>query len=140
MVQTTATQYVKEWLANERILCYRFHDLSPQTIDTWSADLKDELMSWPVDKPWRLLLDIRLRGSIVSTYALVKAREIARMRPELPGRLSVLVASRLAADIITIAIRATNNNYRKRAVFVSEALSLHWLLEEWLMQTPDKHI
>jgi hypothetical protein len=52
------------------------------------------------------------------------------MRPELPGRLSVLVASRLAADIITIAIRATNNTYRRRSVFVNEALALHWLLEE----------
>lgn len=122
--------YSKEWLADQQVLCYRFYDLTIQTIDAWSADLTAEFGGWPVDEPWRLMLDIRLRGSIVSTYALRKARDIARMRPELPGRLSVLVASRLAADIITIAIRATNNTYRRRSVFINEGLALHWLLEE----------
>ncbi|MEO8611071.1 MAG: hypothetical protein ABI690_24455 [Chloroflexota bacterium] len=126
----TRSGYSKEWLADHQALCYRFYDLTIQTIDGWSADLTAEFAEWPLDQSWRLLLDIRLRGSIISTYALRKARDIARMRPELPGRLSVLVASRLAADIITIAIRATNNTYRRRSVFVNEALALHWLLEE----------
>ena len=126
----TLSGYSKEWLKDHRVLCYRFYDLTMETVDIWSADLTAEFAAWPVDQPWRLMLDIRLRGSIVSTYALRKARDIARMRPELPGRLSVLVASRLAADIITIAIRATNNTYRRRSVFVNEALALHWLVEE----------
>ena len=130
METQTLNGYTKEWLADQQVLCYRFYDLTIQTIDAWSADLTAEFGAWPVGEPWRLMLDIRLRGSIVSTYALRKARDIARMRPELPGRLSVLVASRLAADIITIAIRATNNTYRRRSVFVNEALALHWLLEE----------
>lgn len=126
----TAPGYVKEWLAEDRVLCYRLLDLTIQTVDAWALDLTDEFANWSPDRPWRLMLDIRLRGSIVSTYALRRAREIARMRPELPGRLSILVGSRLAADIITIAIRATNNSYRRRSVFVNEAIALHWLLEE----------
>jgi hypothetical protein len=129
-VSQTLSGYAKEWLADDHVLCYRFYDLTIQTIDVWAADLIQEFSSWPVDKPWRLLLDIRLRGSIVSTYALRRAREIAGMRSDLGGRLSVLVASRLAADIITIAIRATSNTYRRRSVFVNEALAIHWLLEE----------
>jgi hypothetical protein len=128
-VTETLSGYGKEWLADHQVLCYRFYDLTIQTIDVWSADLTAEFSEWPVDQSWRLMLDIRLRGNIISTYALRKARDIARMRPELPGRLSVLVASRLAADI-TIAIRATNNTYRRRFVFVNESLALHWLLEE----------
>ena len=126
----TRSGYVKEWLGEEQILCYRLHNLTIQTVDAWAADLTEEFANWSPHKPWRLMLDIRLRGSIVGAYALSRAREIARMRPELPGRLSVLVASRLAADIITIAIRATNNTYRRRSVFVNEAAALHWLLEE----------
>jgi len=125
IVSQTLPGYAKEWLADNQVLCYRFHNLTIGTVDAWATDLIGEFNGWPPDKPWRLLLDIRLRGSIVSTYALRRAREIARMRPELPGRLSVLVASRLAADIITIAIRATTNTYRRRAVFVNEALALH---------------
>ncbi len=126
----TRSGYAKEWLGEEQVLCYRLHNLTIQTVDAWAADLTEEFANWSPQKPWRLMLDIRLRGSIVGAYALSRAREIARMRPELPGRLSVLVASRLAADIITIAIRATNNTYRRRSVFVNEAAALHWLLEE----------
>jgi len=129
-VAQTRSGYVKEWLAENQVLCYRLYDLTIQTVDAWSADLSGEFSTWPSEKSWRLMLDIRLRGSIVSTYALRRAREIARLRPELAGRLAVLVASRLAADIITIAIRATNNSYRRRAVFVNETLALHWLLED----------
>jgi hypothetical protein len=123
-------QYSKEWLSDGQVLCYRFQNLTITTVDNWSADLITELTEWPSDRSWRLLLDIRLRGSIVSTYALRRSREIARMRPELPGRLAVLVSSRLAADIITIAIRTTNNAYRRRAVFVSEPLAVHWLVND----------
>ena len=121
--------YVKEWLADEAILCYRFQDLNTATIDHWAHDLTAELTAWPMEKTWRLLLDIRLHGSIVNTYALGRSREIARLRPDLTGRLAVLVSSKLASDIISIAIRATNNSYRKRSVFVSEAVALHWLLD-----------
>jgi hypothetical protein len=129
-VSQTQSGYVKEWLADDQILCYRLHDLTTRTINSWAEDLTEVFANWPEEKPWRLMLDIRLRGSIVGAYALTRAREIARMRPELSGRLSVLVASSLAADIITIAIRATNNTYRRRSVFINEASAVHWLLEE----------
>jgi hypothetical protein len=122
--------YEKEWLSDRRVLCYRFRDMSPHTIDAWSNDLSAELTTWPDDRPWRLLLDIRLRGSIVSSYALRRSREIARLRPELNGRLAVLVASKLAADIISMAIRVTNNTYRQRRVFVSETPAVYWLTHE----------
>jgi hypothetical protein len=126
----STTFYTKEWLADKRILCYRFNDLRPATVDTWATDLTLELENWPSNQTWRLILDIRLRGSIVSAYALRRSREIAVLRPDLNGRLAILVASKLAADIISMAIRTANNRYRQRSVFVNEALAIHWLLEE----------
>lgn len=122
-------QYNREWLAGAQILCYRFLDLNKLTVDHWADNLIFEFTAWPVDKPWRLLLDIRLRGGIINTYALRRAREIARLRPELPGRLAVLVGSKLASDVISIAIRATNNSYRQRQIFVHEAAAVHWLTD-----------
>jgi hypothetical protein len=71
-----------------------------------------------------------MKGATINTYALRRAGEIARMRPELPGRLAVLIGSKLAADIVSMAIRAANNQYRQRQIFVSEALAIHWLLDE----------
>jgi hypothetical protein len=125
----STVQYEKEWLADGRILCYRLHDLTAATIDHWANDLSEAIKSWPEDKAWRLLIDVRLGGGLVNTYGLRRAREIARLRPELPGRLGVLVSNKLAASIISMAIRATNNSYRQRQVFNNETLALRWLLE-----------
>lgn len=124
-----ANRYQREWLSNNQVLCYRFLDLNKATIDHWADNLIFEFTGWPIEKPWRLLLDIRLRGGIVNTYALRRAREIARLRPDLPGRLAVLVGSKLAADVISIAIRATNNSYRQRQIFVNEGTAVHWLTD-----------
>lgn len=126
------SQYIKEWLSEDRILVYRFSNLSPNTIDQWASDITRELTNWPSDKTWRLILDIRLHGNVVNTYALRRAREIANLRPDLPGRLAIMVASKLASDVISMALRAVNNVYRRRLVFVNEALAIHWLLDEKL--------
>ena len=122
-------RYTKTWLADGRILCYRLEDTTTLTVDAWATDLTQELEAWPLDRPWRLLLDIRLNGNIVSTYALRRAREIARLRADLPGRLAILIGSRLAAQIISIALRGAPNSFRQRSFFASEALAVAWLLE-----------
>ncbi len=129
-VSETTSRIVKVWLADDHILCYRFADLTTTTVDEWAADLTKELEAWSSLKPWRLILDIRLRGNVVNTYALRRAREIARLRPDIRGRLAVLVTSRLAANVISMAISTANNDYRKRQVFISETLAVHWLLDE----------
>ncbi|MBZ0277480.1 MAG: hypothetical protein K8I60_15145 [Anaerolineae bacterium] len=121
-------QYSKEWLQNNAILCYRFKDLSPATVDAWGNDLSAELNNWSAEKPWRLLLDIRMKGNIVSPYALRRSYTISRLRPELPGRLAILISSRLAAEIISAAMRAAGNNYRQRQAFVVQAVAVSWLL------------
>ncbi len=125
-----APHYTKTRLADGRILCYRLEDTTTRTVDAWAADLTHELESWPSDRPWRLLLDIRMKGSVVSPYALRRAREIARLRPELAGRLAILIGSSLAAQIISIALRRAPNSYRKRACFANEVMATAWLLED----------
>jgi len=129
MLETTS-HFVKEWLADECVLCYRFSDLNQTTVDEWAADLTIELEAWSHLKTWRLILDIRLHGNVVNGYALRRARDIAHLRPDIRGRLAVLVTSRLAANVASMAISAMNNDFRKRQVFISEALALHWLLDE----------
>ncbi|MEZ4667143.1 MAG: hypothetical protein R3E39_04360 [Anaerolineae bacterium] len=128
MTQIIKLQYDKEWLAGERVLCYRLHDLTTSTIDHWATDLSSTINEWPETEIWRLLIDIRLGGGLVNTYGLRRAREIAHLRPELPGKLAVLVGSKLAASVISMAIRATNNNYRQRQVFSNETVALRWLV------------
>jgi hypothetical protein len=121
--------YNKEWLADGDVLCYRLVELTMATVDEWAQELTKEFNDWPADRAWRLLLDIRMGGNIVNTYALRRARVISNLRPELPGRLALLVGSKLAGDVITMALRATPNLYRKRQVFLNEAVAIRWLME-----------
>lgn len=132
----STVQYEKEWLADSRILCYRLHELTATTIDQWANDLSETINNWPADKTWRLLIDVRLGGGLVNTYGLRRAREIARLRPELSGRLGVLVSNKLAASIISMAIRATSNTYRQRQVFSNETLAVRWLLNDGISSRP----
>lgn len=126
MIQTA---FRKEWLADAQILCYRFTMTDKVTVDAWAEDLERELLGWPADKTWRLLLDITLQGNIPSAYAIAQSRKLANLRPELQGRLGVLISSRLGAHIASYALRTLSNTYRQRQVFASEASALAWLLD-----------
>jgi hypothetical protein len=125
-----APRYTKSWLADGRILCYLLDDTTTLTINAWAADLTQELNGWPSSRPWRMMLDIRLNGNIVSPFALRRARAIANLRPDLPGQLAILIGSHLAAQIISIALRSAPNSYRRRACFASEVMAIAWLLED----------
>jgi hypothetical protein len=127
MMSTPA--YTKEWLQNNRILCYRLLNTQRKTIEDWESDLSQEILGWPPDKTWRLMIDVSAER-IVSAYALVRARKIANLRPELHGRLAVLIRDPLAAQIISMAIRNAPNRYRQRSAFANEALAIGWLLQD----------
>jgi hypothetical protein len=99
------------------------------TVDAWFDDLAHEIACWSDDKTWRLVLDITLQGNIPSAYAIARSRTLADLRPELPGKLAVLIGSRLGARIASFALRTLSNEYRQRQVFASQASAVAWLLE-----------
>lgn len=123
------TGFTRLLMAEGRVVCYRIRSVDRETVDAWAVDLHKTLTNWQGDT-WRLLLDIRLeQGRVPSTYALARSRELAQLRPDLRGRLAVVIGSRLAAQIISFSIHAFDNDYRQRQVFASEASALSWLLE-----------
>lgn len=128
------TLYKKEMLEEDSILCYRFDDTSKKSVDPWFEDVDAELTAWPEDKPWRMMLDVQKQATVVSAYAMRNARMLSALRPEMPGRLAVLVGSSVATRIINVAILSSRNHYRLRKVFVEEAEAIEWLLEGTLTQ------
>lgn len=121
--------YTKEMIADDQILCYRFNDTNKTTIDPWLEDVMDELVNWPEDKPWRMILDVTMQGAVVSAYSMRNARMASSTRPEMPGRMAVLVGSTVAMRLINVAILNSRNHFRQRKVFVNEAEAIEWLLE-----------
>jgi hypothetical protein len=123
------TGYSKEWLAEGQILCYRFHDVRHETVDEWSVDLTNEVLSWSADKRLRLIYDIRQSG--VSTYALNRARKHSNLRPDVSGRTAIIVniGSPLITQLVGVPIRGLSNRDRQRSVFANEERAVAWLLE-----------
>jgi len=130
MTTESTIGYTKEWLSEGQILCYRFLDVSHETVDAWSVDLTGELARWPADTKLRLIYDVRRRG--VSTYALNTARRHSNLRPDVSGRTAILVniGNRLVTQLIGVTIRGLSNRYRQRSVFSDEESAVAWLLEQ----------
>ena len=120
----------KSWLVTGPILCYRCSDTTRDTVDVCVDDLRNELLAWDASKPLRLLIDLRHENAIISAYALHRARELTRLRPDVRGKLGILTATVLNAQIVSMALRGLPNEYRRRLVFSSEADAVAWLLQD----------
>ena len=122
--------YHKEWLADGHILCYRFEDDKPATVERWAADYEAEISRWPAGYPIRLLLDVRHKYDRLRPSALNRGREMARLRPDVGGRLAMLTAGPATLNIIEMCLRSFTNNSRQRRGFRDEAAAIAWLLED----------
>jgi len=120
----------KAWLATDQILCYRCSDTTRGTVDVAIHDLRTEMLTWNASIPLRLLIDIRHENAIISAYALHRARELTRMRPDVRGKLGILTSTVLNAQIVSMALRGLPNEYRRRLVFSSEPDAVAWLLQD----------
>ena len=120
----------KVWLATDQVLCYRCSDTTRSTIDICVNDLRAEMLGWDTARPFRLLLDLRHENAVVSAYALHRARELTRLRPDVSGKTAVLTANVFNAQIASLALRGLPNEHRRRLVYSSEADAFAWLLQD----------
>jgi hypothetical protein len=120
----------KVWLADARILCYRFTNMERVTVDAAALDIQAEMHAWEPSAPWRLLMDMQKENVVVSAYALHRARELTRLRSELTGKTALLTSNVLTAQIASMALRGISNKQRQRLVFSNEAEAVVWLLQD----------
>ncbi len=111
----------------QSILAYRFHDLAHETVDAWASSIRVEYAAWEHNR-LQTMLDLRPAGRIITPYAINAARPLAALRPELTGRLAIIVSNRLSAQIMSAAIRANLNTRRRRLIFADEISAVAWLL------------
>ena len=119
----------KLWLANARILCYRFTETSRTTVDAVVEDVRAEMLGWDEKRLWRLMLEVR-DGAVISAYGLNRARDLTRLRPDVNGKLAVVANNVLTAQIAALALRGLPNERRRRLVFANEADAVAWLLQD----------
>jgi len=118
-----------ERLQDGHLLVYRFSDIFRPTVDAWVQSIHTEYAAW--NHPMlRTLLDLRAAGGVISPYAVNNARPLAQLRPDLHGRLAIVISNRVAAQIISAAIRANLNTHRRRLLFADDQSAITWLLRD----------
>jgi hypothetical protein len=122
--------YNRVWIHNDQILHFSFRDADRVTAELWFQDMVTTFRTWKERRPLLILLDIRSQGLFVSAQAMMRARQISHVTPDVPGRTAVLIGSPVTAQVVSTLIRTgLAPGKRQRLVFGDEARAIAWLLE-----------
>lgn len=123
--------YLKKWIEQDRILLYQFRAVTKAEADAWYDDMVATFRSWQdAKRPLHLLLDLRQSSAIVSSQALMRARQASHENGNVKGRTAVLTGSALAAQVIGALVRSgLAPSVRERNVFTHEPSAIAWLLQ-----------
>lgn len=121
----------KDWIADGQILRYRFSDTGKRAADLWFEDLAQVFREWDESKSLHLLIDVRGQDSVVSAQALIRARQVSHVRPNILGRTAVLVGRGLAVQVLAGIVRSgLAKGKRERQIFNQEEDAINWLLKD----------
>ena len=123
------TVYTREWLADGRIVCYRFVSTGSEAAEAWLQDVTDLFFTWDKQKPLLLLVDLRRADNLMSAEMLKSIREAVQERPAVPGKTAVLVASQQPIQTVEILIERVPADKGDRKMFDQEAEAVAWLLQ-----------
>ncbi len=126
---TPQNGYDTEWLANGRVLAYRFHSLGGTTADEWYTEMMLKYETWSKEKRRVLILmDIRDPDNLLSAGAMQRSRQLGEKFKDLEGRFAVLVDPTENTKNITMFIeQGMAKDGRERQIFDSEEAALAWL-------------
>jgi hypothetical protein len=120
----------QEFLADGRIVCYRFASTGQEAAEKWYTEISDLIHHWDGSKPLLLLIDIRQAGNLLSADMMRSARDASHQRADVPGRTAVIVLGNQSTDGIKMLLDRALADTRERKLFEQEADGIAWLLEK----------
>lgn len=121
--------FTREWLADSRIVCYRFISTGSEAAEKWYQEVVELFSQWDGSKPLLLLIDLRQPDNILSAEALQRAREASKRYPNVPGKTALLIDSASPAHNVSAMVEHVLVGSRPRELFTTEAEAVAWLLE-----------
>ncbi len=121
--------FTREWLADSRIICYRFISTGSEAADQWYQEVVNLFSRWDGHKPLLLLIDLSLPDNILSAEAIKRAREASIQYPDVPGKTALLIDSTSPAHNVNAMVDHVLAGSREREIFTSEAEAVAWLLQ-----------
>lgn len=122
----------QEWAVEGRAVILTVTDTSLDTLETWAQTCRELLLEWPAHQPLLLLHDYSQVDVIISPYIRRTSEELMQIRPELPGKVAVVLTKTIVAQIAHAALNTLwkqGLKARQRRVFFDREDGLAWLLE-----------
>jgi hypothetical protein len=122
--------FIKEWLADSRIFCFRFTTTGTESTERWFADLVPMLSQWDKNKPFLLLLDLTKAKNNLSPEAMQRSIEISNRYGDIPGKVAFLIDPNATTYNVDAMVNHVLANTRPLQTFTSEPDAIEWLLED----------
>lgn len=122
--------FIKEWLQDGRIICFRFKSTGSEAAEKWLREIMQLFATWDASKPLLLMLDIAEPDNFLSPEALRASRQASQIGPDVPGKTAVLIDDSEAAHNVKALVEHVLVGDRPRQIFdkAAEADAIAWLL------------
>ncbi len=121
---------VKEWLADSRVVCYRFITTGTEATDRWFADLVAMLSGWDKNKSFLLLVDLTQAKNNLSPESMQRSIEISNRYADIPGKVAFLIDPTAKSYNLDAMVDHVLANTRPLETFTREPDAIAWLLED----------
>jgi hypothetical protein len=130
-IETLSSGVTREWIYDRQIVVYTVNDVRRESLDVWTDAFKSDINSWPADRLFRVIQDLRLAGGI-TPYGRTKAQEMFQARPDVRVWSALVLPSTFVNNLIRLFVRAQNNpnTMRVREFFRTREDALTWLLRK----------
>ncbi len=121
--------FTKVWLADGRIICYRFISTGEEAAGAWFSEVDDLFSNWDGSKPLLLLVDVSRCDNQLSSEALRIASNLSNIHPDLKGKTALVIESSKPAQNVYGVVDHVLADTRERKIFSSEVEAVTWLLQ-----------
>lgn len=116
-----------EWLYNRRVVVITTADSSRATVDLWANRAKEIMTSWPVDQPFFMAQDVSSPNTVSTPYARERARELMKLRVDLPSYHAMIVAPTYMMRLAQMFLWAYRRKNFEMRLFTKREEALNWL-------------
>ncbi len=117
-----------QWTPAHDLFVAQVLDVSATTIDTWYATNADVMRKWPANEPYRALLDFSFAEQIyVTPRAKAYAERLFGLRPDLKGRMALLIRPSVAAQSVQFFVHRHSNKGVIGSAFFDRDKAMAWL-------------
>lgn len=112
-----------------RILIYTLTNMAQPVIDAWFEDYQQHLLR--AKDVMLMACDLSDKSLTLTPYIRTRTIQLTQLRPELQGRVAVIVARNLTGQLLKTfmwLLNSTRGN-RQRRVFFTQAEAVQWLEE-----------